>query len=883
MIGRTIAHYKILEKLGEGGMGHVYLAEDTELGRRVALKVLRADTASDEEMLGRFRREARAVAALNHPNIVTIHSVEAASFEHGEDQEPVHFLTMELVEGVGLDHKIPAEGLPQDRIFELAIPLADALSAAHKEGITHRDLKPANVMLTTDDRVKILDFGLAKLAKDDASDQDTTQALTQAGMVIGTVPYMSPEQVSGRPVDHRTDIFALGVILYEMATGRRPFAGESSGLLISSILRDDPPSVTELRQELPFHLGRIVRRCLEKEPDRRYQAALDVRNELEALREELRSGVVSAVSEAVPAATPPPAKRPAWLIAGVPIVLVVVATLAWLGLRTRDDAPVGRGEPAAAAAVNSVVVLPFENLGPPEDEYFAAGITDEITNRLATIEGMRVISRNSASRYAKSDKSLQQIGTELGVGHVLEGSVRWAKGDDSSRVRITPRLTRVEDDAQIWSQSYDRVFEDVFEVESEIADSVTQNLGLTLLEPSEEERPTQSAEAYQAYLKALDHRGGGTVDERQLSIDMFVRATELDPEFAEAWAYLAWTYAQRYFNGDFRQDWGPMAEEAITQARTLDPDNPLVQLADGFYWYYMHREFDRALEIFRQVVRANPNDVDALSAVAYIHRRQGRFEETIQELEKASALDPQNIDFRTAIAETYGAMRRFDEAIEGLDRALAIAPDRADLYFMKSSALITSTGATAEARAVLERAPGSPDIYQPWIVLDWLDRDFDGALERLEAQQPKNAFDQLNIPIQIGFSLLLKGDDEAARPYLEQSLAALEAVGDTGQDSSVRSARAVLYAALGQPEAALEEIDQAIELTASDRFSGPQAVESKALVHAMVGQSDAAIDLLEQLLEQSYLEPITRAALRTLPFWDPLRSNPRFEALLQES
>ena len=297
LIGTTLSHYRIVAKLGEGGMGEVYRADDIELDRPVALKVLPAAMAADSERLERFRREAKTVAALTHPNIVTIYNIE--------EDAGRQFLVMELVEGDSLDRLIPPEGLPLARIFDIAIPLTDALTAAHERGIVHRDLKPANVMMTSDGRLKVLDFGLAKLVAEAfvPGDGEATAAappsaaLTREGVVMGTAPYMSPEQLQGHEVDHRTDIFSLGIMLYEMVTGRRPFRGDSGIALASSVLKDNPPHVTELRGELPRHLGRIIHRCLEKEPRSRYQSALDVHNELKGLREEVASGSATITSE----------------------------------------------------------------------------------------------------------------------------------------------------------------------------------------------------------------------------------------------------------------------------------------------------------------------------------------------------------------------------------------------------------------------------------------------------------------------------------------------------------------------------------------------------------------------------------------------------------
>jgi Tol biopolymer transport system component len=344
MIGRTLSHYQITAKLGEGGMGEVWRATDTSLNREVAVKVLPAEMAADPERLERFKREAQAIAALNHPNIVTIYSVEEA--------EGLHLLTMELVEGESLDQVLPANGFGLDRLFTLAIQIADALAAAHEKGITHRDLKPANVMVTEGDRISVLDFGLAKLAE--AEDENAeTQLMTQAGMILGTVPYMSPEQVQARPVDHRSDIFSLGILLYEMACGKRPFGGENAASVISAVLKDQPPSVTQLRAELPNHLSRIVRRCLEKQPQRRYQSARDIQLELEGLESEMKraasfSGSAASTIQAADAepkgGVPAPATTRRRLVGrwiGVSVAAAIVGGLAGVGIYTTltDRAP----------------------------------------------------------------------------------------------------------------------------------------------------------------------------------------------------------------------------------------------------------------------------------------------------------------------------------------------------------------------------------------------------------------------------------------------------------------------------------------------------------------------------------------------------------------
>lgn len=388
----------------------------------MALKVLPEDMALDPVRLARFRREAEAVAALNHPNIVTIYSVE--------DADGVHFLTMELVQGKPLQKLIPESGLDLRKFFDVAIPLADALASAHAKGITHRDLKPPNVMISEEGRVKMLDFGLAKFIERDesAGEESATRARTEVGLVVGTVPYMSPEQLEGKEVDHRTDIFSLGVLLYESATGQKPFEGDTNLSRISAILKDTPRPVTEIRAALPPELNRILERCLEKDPNRRYASAKEVRDELE----ELKANVISASS---------------------------------------SDAV------RARAADKSIAVLPFANMSAdPENEYFSDGLSEEIINALSQLEGLRVAARTSSFSFKGKSPDIGDVGDKLKVATVLEGSVRKA----GNRLRITAQLVNVADGFHLWSERFDRTMDDIFDVQDEIATRIAERLKVTL-------------------------------------------------------------------------------------------------------------------------------------------------------------------------------------------------------------------------------------------------------------------------------------------------------------------------------------------------------------------------------------------------------------------
>lgn len=485
--GQQILHYRIVRKLGEGGMGAVYLAEDTKLNRQVALKFLPAEMISDPERLKRFEREAKTVAALNHPNIVTIYSVE--------EEGGVPFIAMELVDGKSLSELIPEGGQKLDRIFELAIPIADAVSAAHEKGITHRDLKPGNIMVGSDGRVKVLDFGLAKLMddpKDPGVTSLSTQTLTKTGSALGTVTYMAPEQLKGKAPDQRADIFSLGIVLYQMASGQRPFRGETSAEVISSILRDAPPPVTELKLELPSHLGRIVKRCLEKNPNRRYQTAAELRNELEELKSEIDSGTVFEEEARTKAITVNKGSRRPLTVGGAiggGLLLIALAVVLWT--MTRDSAE----DPDAlldTPLTQTLAVLPFTDVGEPADSAFSDGLNEELASSLTDLPDVQVVSRATARQQFSPQATTREIGEALGANYLMLGSVRWSDSDEETQTtRTTLQVIRVEDDIQVWSDSYDRQLTDVLAVQTELARQAVRDIGTSVLGLSEDQLPPE--------------------------------------------------------------------------------------------------------------------------------------------------------------------------------------------------------------------------------------------------------------------------------------------------------------------------------------------------------------------------------------------------------
>jgi len=878
MIGQSLGHYKILEKLGAGGMGEVYRAEDTSLKRQVALKVLPPDLASSQERLERFQREAETLAALDHPNIVTVFTVE-----HDED---VHFLTMQLVEGKRLSELIPKGGMPLERIFDIAIPLADALAAAHEKGVIHRDLKPGNIMLSDDGRVKVLDFGLAKLRPEVKAPEATalpTEPLTEEGRILGTVPYMSPEQLEGKTIDARTDIFSLGVILYEMATGGRPFKGDSSASLIAAIMTGSPREVEGLRPELPRHLSRIVRHCLEKEPSRRYQSALDVRNELEDLH---REGTSQVVVPSTPVPGPKVSKEKRWwpVVAGVAVVLVALVAL-WIGRRPVPSVEVAE----APAQPPMIVVLPFENLGAPEDEYFADGMTEEITSRLAVVSGLRVISRTSAMQYKENRPALKQIGEELGVDYVLEGSVRWARADGGSRVRITPQLIRVVDDSHLWADSYDRVIEDVFGIQSDIASKVVGQLGVTL-QASErlavEQQPTDNLGAYEAYLRGQSYKESTVEADIRLSIQMFGRAVELDTAFLEAWVELCRSHSVMYHLGyDRSEDRRVLARLAADKAIELDPDSALGHKALGSYFYSVDKDYERAEKELILAQNGLPSDVEILLERGFVQRRLGDWAKSLASLEAAIEIDPRAYEAYRNQGYSLVYLRRYKDAQVYIDEAMKLRPDLGSTYRLKAMSIWLWKGDVRESRKVLEQMPQAPAQHLTWVRQELYERDYGAAFERL-LREPGEAFQDtawlLPRSFLIGWLNLLQNQPEQAHRAFRDSENLLEERLRESDDFRLHSALGLTLAALGRKDEAIRKGQKAVSMypLTRDAFEGSDLLIQIGWMYTFLGEYDAAIQEIDRLL--AIPSQLSVPLLRIDPRWDPLRDHPRFQALLEK-
>jgi TolB-like protein/Flp pilus assembly protein TadD len=875
MVGRTLAHFRITGRLGAGGMGEVYRAEDTTLKRPVALKILPAEVTGDPARLARFRREAESLAALSHENIVTIHSI-------GEDAGR-HFLAMELVEGQTLDKRLSADGMPLDALLDAAIPLVDALAAAHEREIVHRDLKPANVMLTEDGKVKVLDFGLAKLgatggetavdALPPAAPTATATLLeTREGVVMGTMPYMSPEQISGKPVGAASDLFSVGVLLYEMATGRRPFSGATSPELMSGILKDVPAPVSEIRPGLPKALSAIIRRCLEKRPEDRFGSAAELREALVALRDRT-SG-------------PGRTRRRLALVVSAALLSVVAGVTAWRELRPRPDRP--------ASAPIRLAVLPFDTDGAPDNRFVGDGIAEEIALRLAGLRGMGVVPFASTLGYRDTDRGAGEIGRELGIDYVLDGAVEWAAGAGSA-LRVTPRLVRVSDGGEAWSRVYDTDASAVLELQSDISEQVVRALDVTLSGKERERlrsRPTDNPLAYDAYLRGLEVLPEGHAPEAEYrkARSLFGQAVTLDPEFTLAWARLSDAERGLYFFGYDRTEARlERAWEAIQRAAELAPDLGDVRRTLGDYHYQGHLDYARALAEYSRAVQDLPNDPDLLRAVAYIWRRQGLIEQALKNMERALALSPSDPYQRGELAYTLSLVGRFDPALDHLDQVIEIAPDlewghllKALVYWCRGE-----EGDLPLARAALERYPDRRSSYPAWF---WIRQELfegrhDAALTRI-ANLPT---DVLKLQARVeprsmlrGLVQRILGDEEAARASLEDAAGYLEAeLRALPDDHRLRAALGLTYAGLGRAEDAIREGERAVELypVTEDALMGPDRVWDLARIYALVGEHERALDRIAYLLSiPSIYSP---AMIRQDPWVASLRDHPRFASLLE--
>jgi serine/threonine-protein kinase len=782
MIAKTISHYRILEKLGGGGMGVVYKAEDIKLKRTVALKFLPPDLTRDEEAKERFIHEAQAASALDHPNICTIYEID-------ETEDGQMFIAMAYYEGETLKKKVASNQLSVNSVIDYAIQIAQGLAKAHEHGITHRDIKPANVMVTKDGVVKIVDFGLAKLAGQ--------KRLTKTGMTVGTIAYMSPEQAQSIDADHRSDIWSFGVVLYEMLTGQLPFKGEYEQAVVYSILNEDAEPITGLRTGVPMELERIVDKAMAKRPDERYQRVDEMLVDLKRVSKEAETGKVK-VRPAKEKLHPRERAIRYGRWAGLALLLAIAGLFLWqkVGERTStrsDSRPKIR-----------LAVLPFDNITKnPEDEYFSDGMTDEMISKLSKISGFGVIARTSVMQYKTAPKSIADIGQELRVSKVLEGSVRKAM----DKLRISVKLVDVATQEQIWSDEYDKEFADVFAVQNEVAQQVASALRVEL-SPTEkrqiEKRGTESLEAYNLYLQGMYYINKFTPEGPLKGIEFFNQAIKIDPEFAHVYAGLARAYGI-LDNSAFRPplEVGPKRKAYALRALEIDPtlSEAYAELAAflfGFDW-----DWEAAENTLKKALEFKPPAVTARLHYAIFLSALGRHDEALAEIRLAQELNPVDLVSHSGEGIYLFLARRYDEAIKQFNETIAMDPNFPIPYV--------------------------------WSALTYIEKGMvDEALVAGEKYTVLTGGSGLGVAVQ-GY----------------------------------------IYARAGRRSEAQNIVEQLVQYS-KQRYVPAIVV---ALIYAGLGETDLALEWLEKAYEQRDPQMFR---IKVVPSFDPLRSDPRFIALLKK-
>jgi serine/threonine-protein kinase len=880
------AAFRVERELQGGGMSRVFVAEEVRLGRRVVVKVLPPELRAGLNV-ERFHQETRLAASLRHPHIVPVMAA-------GESADGLVYFTMPFIAGESLEHRLERAGrIPVAEAVGFVREVADALAYAHANGVVHRDIKPANVLLDGGHAV-VADFGVAKAIalasrlgdrpEHPSGARDLQTGLTLSGFVLGTPAYMSPEQARSEEVDARTDVYSLGCMTFEMLTGQRPFPNYG---LHAIMLRTTSPTLSAVCADLPPGLDEVLARALAPVPDDRYQSTTAFAEALGAAALPVRAGA---------GAPDPTAKRPAWqrpwLVAAAMVLTASVAAGVVAIRRAATGAMTGSARPAPASGP-SLAVLPFQNIGPADDEYFAQGVSDELTSRLTSIAGVRVMSAGSMRSYRNSGRTRDQIGRELGVEYLLDGHVRWDRADTAARrVRVTVELVRMRDGSSVWADHYETKAEDLFSVEGQIGERVASALEVALAARERKTiaaRPTDNFEAYSYYLRgeALRVAEEDAVKNLPLAVEMFDRAVTLDPKFALAYAQLSITHANIYWsNADRTSKRLALVKAAADSALRLDPDLAEGHLALGTYYYWGFRDYDRALPEFSAALERQPGNGEILSARAAVLRRRGRLPEAAANFARASELDPRSPQLAFYVGTTYGSYRQYAEAVRYTDRTMALNPRWAGVYADRATFLLSSNGDLTAARRSLRDGMALPDAgkiidrlrYQAALFVGYTARD-SAVIESLTVDMFRG--DTAFFMVWRADWARRQGDAAHTRAYADSARAILErrVAADPGE-AGTRMDLASAYALLGRKVDALREAARATETlpVSRDAVDGPDLQKDYAFVEMLVGETDAAVRRLAYLV--SIPSDISVNVLRFDPTWDPLRSDRAFQRLV---
>lgn len=863
MVGKTISHYRILENIGRGGMGVVYKAEDINLKRTVALKFLPTSYSFDEEAKKRFIHEAQSASALDHPNICTIYEIAVA-------QDGQSFISMALYEGETLKEKISKGKLEIDEAINIALQISEGLKKAHQNKIVHRDIKPANIFITNDGIVKILDFGIAKV-------KGHTR-LTLMGATAGTLEYMSPEQARGEEVDHRTDIWSLGAIMYEMLTGELPFKGEYDQAVIYSILNKEPDL-----SRITKKLHPVLRKTIAKPPNDRYQHVEELIADLNLFRSGKR--IKNHYSLSLLKSLKNHYKTKHILAASTVIALAVISYFYInIAFETKISVPERK----------MIVVLPFKNLGSPGDDYFAEGVRDEISNKLSSLSFLGVISRNSAEKFADSNKGSKEIGKELGVDYILGGTIRWAKiNDKESRFRIIPQLVRVSDDTNIWSDAFDRTIDDIFNVQNEIAQNVVGKIGIKIL-PGQTVTgppPTNNLDAYDYYLKALKfHYGPSTSANIKTCVKLYEKAIELDPNFAAAHAQLSIAY-----NGLFKWYWDrdslnlKKAAAHLQKAIDLNAKIAEIHLAQFFYYFWFTNDEETVFQELKKVLELQPNNAEAYFMIGGRYWKRGEFDLARLADMKCMQLDPLNARYPEGIGIDYYFRKDYITAEKFFKKAIQLSPNTSVLYVELAENYIDWHGNTKLAWPAIKNIIDDEYLELKsniFIYLNILDRNYNETLKLLKSSKKEYENTSLSyFPNSEMIALIYKylGKNELSRKYFDSSIINIKKmIIEAPNDFRLPLSLSICYAGLGEKDKAFNEIEKGMKLfiNVDKDVIDNRRKKYFALVNILLGDYDNALKQIDFLLSNQPGLSVNR--LKLDPLYDPLRNLPAYKEIIKK-